>query len=145
MRANRIICVGNRTVESDRGGPLVFDRLQSAGLPEDVEVIDGGLGGLDLLAFVSGAARVVFVDSASGFGVAGEVVALDAQAVAQRADRAFGHGAGLPYLLRVLPELCDDPPSVSVLGLEGEPTEAMVEEAARRALSLARGVPGGAR
>ena len=47
--AVRIICVGNRLVAADAAGPQVHDRLAGRPLPPGVELVDGGLQGLDLL------------------------------------------------------------------------------------------------
>ncbi len=73
----RIICIGNRFVEEDSAGYQVFQELSLKPLPEDVELIDGGLAGLDLLRFIEGAEEVVFVDSISGFGSNGDLQLLE--------------------------------------------------------------------
>lgn len=136
----RIICVGNRLVPEDALGPRVYDRLRDAELPARVEVVDGGLHGLNLLGIVDGTRRVIFVDSLAGFSRPGELVELSASEASAGADGPLGHDSGLGYLLRAVPLACDEPPStVIVLGCEGEPDESLVERVASRALSLALG------
>ncbi len=138
--AARIICIGNRLAAEDQAGPRVFDRLGAAPLPPAVELADGGLAGIDLARLVEGVERVVFVDSVAGFGRPGRVVVLSAAEVAAEAEAGFGHGAGLPYLLRMLPVLLDGPlPEVAVVGVEGAAGDAAVEAAAGRSLALAVG------
>jgi hydrogenase maturation protease len=135
-----IICVGNRYDPRDAAGPHVYDRLAAGGHAPDVELVDGGLCGLDLLRFVDGAERVVFVDSVSGFGKPGEVMILNAADVAASADGAFDHGSGLPYLLRVAPLVCEKTPAeIIVVGLEGAPDSSALDVAARMAAALAEG------
>ena len=65
---NRIICLGNPFVESDSLGPRVFAELSARGLPPGVELIDGGLAGLNLLRFLDDCQRVVLADVVLGAG-----------------------------------------------------------------------------
>jgi hydrogenase maturation protease len=136
----RIICIGNRYVPEDAAGPLVYERLRGETLPDDVELVDGGLAGLSLLRLLEQVERVVFVDRAVGLGAGDGIVVLDAARVAALAEGSFGHSAGLPYLLRVLPAVCEGPlPQIWVVGVEsGKPEEERtIEEAASLALKLA--------
>ncbi len=138
----RIVCIGNRYRPEDDAGPRVYSLLRGSALPDGVEAIDGGMSGLDLLASVERAERVVFVDCVSGFGRAGEVLVLDPEEVATAASPRYDHAAGLPYLLRVLPAVCDGPaPEVIIVGIEGRADGAAVAAAAELALKLARGEP----
>ncbi len=134
----RIICIGNRYDTRDEAGPKVYDRLAQNGLPHDVEVIDGGLAGLDLLRFVDGSERVVFVDAVSGFSHRAGVVVVDVDEVMEQTSAPYDHAAGLPYLLRVLPEVCQGTtPEIFLVGLEGPPGEEAVLAAAELSLALA--------
>lgn len=161
MKTKRIICVGNRYVSEDAAGPKVYERLLQGVLPLDVEVIDGGLAGLNLLRFVEGAERVVFVDSISGFirpnenkENENEIVVLEAADVASVAGNRYEHSAGLAYLLRVLPDVCEGIiPHILLVGIEGQLDEKVIDEVAALALKIAldsgrdagcNGLPGGA-
>lgn len=133
----RIITVGNRYVPEDAAGPRVCDRLRAQALPSDVEVIDGGLAGLDLLGFVEGAERVVFVDRSVGASPQA-VFAAPALELELGDSAGYDHGAGLGYLLRMLPKLLDGPqPEVLLVGVEDEPSAPVVEQAATLALQVA--------
>ena len=131
----RIICIGNRHVPEDSAGFKVFSRLSKMTLDGDIEIVDGGLGGLDLIRFVEGAKSVVFVDSIAGFGKGTMVLSSDQ--VAALADAEFSHRAGLPYLLRVLPAVCDGPlPEIKIVGIDNKETSAaIVKQAAALALT----------
>lgn len=119
MARTAIICLGNRYAAGDDIGLRVYDRLAGATLPEGMEVIDGGLLGLDLLQLMEGRRRVVFVDAVAGVTDIGSIVTLSQEQVAAYAG-AYGHGAGLPYLLRMLPEVCEPPlPEITLVGVEG--------------------------
>jgi hydrogenase maturation protease len=135
---NRIICIGNRYLTEDAAGYEIYLRLQQLILPDYVELVDGGLGGLDLLRFVEGCRQVVFVDNVQGFGRPGEIVILGAKDVAKLSDKTFEHAAGLPYLLRILPQVCDGPvPHVRLVGIEGPVEGAVYDDVAQTALRLA--------
>ena len=146
-KPKRIICVGNRYVPGDDTGPKVYDFLLGVSLPPDVELIDGGLMGLDLLRFLEGAERVVFVDSVSGFSRPGEIVTLDEAGLVVKGTAAdYGHSGGFGYLFRVLPEVFEGRiPAMTLVGLErpkasvGKPDETedeIVESIARQVLRI---------
>jgi hydrogenase maturation protease len=142
----RIICIGNRYIPEDAAGPEVYERLLQYALPSDVEAIDGGLAGLNLLRFIEGAERVVFVDRVSGFGQpdpgkrdrSREIVVLEAADVTVAAEGQYDHSAGLAYLLHVLPEVCEGAmPPILLVGIEGHPDERVIDQAAALALEMA--------
>lgn len=138
---NRIICIGNRYVVEDAAGPAVHDFLWRRPLPADIEVIDGGLAGLDLLRTVEGAERVVFVDSLMGYADKPGVYPLDPWAVVAEAAGGYGHESGLAYLLRVLPAVCEGAlPEIFLIGIEGPLQEETIAEAADLALGIAAGI-----
>lgn len=134
----RIICVGNRYRPEDSAGPMVYDLLVSNRLPGDIEVIDGGLAGLNLLRFIHGADRVVFIDAVNGFRPSGGVIVLNAEDASRHADTIFGHSAGLAYCLRVLPEVHDSKlPEIFVVGIEGATDPDKILKAAEMSLKIA--------
>lgn len=134
----RIICVGNRYAPEDRAGPEAYDRLSKRVLPPEVEIIDGGLAGLDLLRFLEGAERVIFVDSVSGFALPNQTVILAPEDVAPSASERHDHSSGLAYLLRILPEVWEgDLPQIILIGVEGHADDETIDEAANLALKTA--------
>ena len=136
----RIICIGNRYAAEDAAGPAVYDHLRRLPLPPGLELIDGGLAGLDLLRYLEGAELVVFVDSVSGFGDRSTVLILAEEEVAALANSRYDHSAGLAYLLRILPEVCEGAlPQVKLIGIEGHPDQAAIHEAAALALKIVGG------
>ncbi len=140
MSVNRIICIGSRLVQSDAAGPLVFDRLEQLDLPEGVSAIEGGLAGLNLLPLLESGGRVVFVDAVAGFTDHGSLVILDREAVLRETrPSSFGHNAGLPYLLAILPHVCEGelPKEIVIIGLEGVCSDRIINEAARLSIEIA--------
>jgi hydrogenase maturation protease len=136
-----IICIGNRFIEEDAAGPRVFDRIQSMQpLPAGIDLVEGGLAGLNLLPLLEQGGRVVFVDAVRGFTKTGAIVLLTHQEILQAPGNIhFGHGAGLPYLLAVLPKVCDGelPEEMVLVGLEGWCMAETIEKAAKMSVSIA--------
>jgi len=57
-----ILGVGNLLLSDEGVGVHVARRLQAGPLPEEVEVLDGGTGGFELMDVVRGKERLVVVD-----------------------------------------------------------------------------------
>lgn len=109
-------------------------------LPSDIELIEGGLAGLNLLPFLERGGRVVFVDAVSGFTRPDEIVQLDRREIRGSQDPGhFDHGAGLSYLLAVLPWVCEKemPEEIVLVGLEGKCSRQTIDQAARLSVQLA--------
>ncbi len=136
--AARILCIGNRFVGGDDFGLRVYDTLAGMERPADVEIVDGGLAGLNLLRYLEDGLQVVFVDAVSGFAPTGEITIIDGDIIARQATGRFGHEAGLPFLLHILPAVVDNPPPrIRLIGCEGEASDGAVLDAAHLSLQLA--------
>ena len=62
----RILCIGNRFIYPDNFGMLVYDTLKNRHL-QDIEVVEGGLGGLNLSPYFEDDSKLLIVDFAQGF------------------------------------------------------------------------------
>ena len=143
MGPNRIICIGNPLHPADRAGHLVLAELADRRLPPGTTVTDGGLAGLNLLPLVEGARRVVFVDSLLEDG--GPVQVLVPGDPRLQADVTYGHGAGLGYLLRLLPAVIEGPvPEICIVAVPADRGAELAGRAATISLELAAGKPAGA-
>lgn len=132
----RIICIGNRLFAADSAGPLVYDILQQTALPPGIDLIDGGLGGLNLLPFLEQTDLVLFVDSVSGFQQDGGVLVIDPLHDLY-VDETFGHDSGLAFLLHAAPKVLDEPlPAVYLVGIDGPPLPRYCRQAAEECLRL---------
>lgn len=137
----RIICIGNRFIEEDAAGLAVFTEIEKMQpLSPEIELIEGGLAGLNLLPLLEQGGRVVFVDSVRGFTQPGEIVLVDCRKQMPPGNAGhFDHDAGLAYLLAVLPRVCEGelPREIVLVGLEGRWSEKTIERAARLSLDIA--------
>ncbi|MBF0099974.1 MAG: hydrogenase maturation protease [Desulfobacterales bacterium] len=134
----QIICIGNRYVSEDAAGPWVYDFLKQKQLPPDITLIDGGLSGLDLLRFVEKAERVIFVDRLLISDKSDDVVILKANELFSEMTTTYDHSSGLPYLLRMLPIVCEGMlPDILIVGIAGNINQVLIEKAAMIAVELA--------
>ncbi len=137
---NKILCAGNRYCPDDSFGPLVYDHLLMKSLPSDVEVIDGGLAGIDLLHHFETANRVVVVDRIHGFGEPDKVHTLLWDEFIQCNMVEYGHSEGLQYLLLCLPALGITPQvEVILVGMDGLADSTAIASGARMALEALNG------
>ena len=136
-----IICIGNRFLTDDVAGMEVYDLLQQmSSLPEEVELVEGGIAGLNLLPLMERGGRLVFVDAVTGFTEPGQCVILTGADI-QKIGRpvSFGHEAGLAYLLSIFPKVSEgDPPKeIFIVGLEGACSSLVIKQAAGLSLQIA--------
>jgi len=136
-----IVCVGSVWMENDLAGQKVYEHFQTLALPPDIEVYQGGLAGLNLLPLLEHGGRVVFVDSVKGFASPREVVIMDREQIVKKRGQHYGHQAGLPYLLAVLPLVNPGtmPHEIVLVGIEGPVSREAIEKAARLSLQIATG------
>jgi len=134
-----IICLGNRLLQTDSFGPCVFDYLQKQNIQKEIEVIEGGTAGLNLLSLLEGRDRVVFVDAVAGFAPTGEIVILDLEKIIESTkDYRFSHDINLAYALSVMPMvLTAIPTEIVLIGLEGNWNGHEIKKAAAMSIEFA--------
>jgi hydrogenase maturation protease len=147
-----VMGVGNLLLSDEGIGVHVARRLQSMRLPSDVEVIDGGTGGFELIGFLSGRARVVIVDCLAADAPVGTMICATPDQLDLRwGDASSAHQSGLSELLYHA-RLLVPPPEIVILGVVGEIPiqpgiglseflEPLVDEIASQALRVAQQSP----
>lgn len=65
--SNQVIVIGcgNILRGDDAVGPTLVRHLWEIGIPEDVTIVDGGTGGMDVAFKMRGAAKVIIIDAAA--------------------------------------------------------------------------------
>jgi hydrogenase maturation protease len=125
-----VLGVGNPLRGDDGVGPRVIQELEDRRLPEEVETLDAGTGGLDLLHLIEGRSRVIIVDAADVDRVTGptarEQIAPgefirftpDQVHLVDAADRLSFHHAGLAEVLALARALDRPLPPIVVFGVQ---------------------------
>ena len=58
----KIICVGNRFVYPDNFGILVYEYLKSIKINQNISIVEGGVGGLNLATHFDDECKYLIVD-----------------------------------------------------------------------------------
>ncbi len=115
-----VIGLGNPLRGDDGIGPRVVTELRRRGLPEGVEAIDGGTGGMDLLRLMEGRDAIVVVDAAEMGREPGTFVRFTSEEVRMhlRTGRFSLHDAGLPEALALASALNHPLPPITFFGVQ---------------------------
>ncbi len=122
MPKTLILGVGNYLLSDDGLSVHVLERLvQTERLPEEIEVVDGGTCGLDLLQFLEGITNLIIVDAVNAGKEPGTIIRLSGEQVpAYLSMKISPHDIGLPDLLATAKLRDLYPPNVVVLGVQPE-------------------------
>jgi len=96
-----VLGVGNKLMSDEGVGVHVIERLaEKFKLPEEVQVLDGGTLGLDLLYYLEGIENLLLVDAADTGKEAGTMIRLqDEQVPAFMSIKISPHQIGVPDML----------------------------------------------
>lgn len=134
---NRIVCVGNPFIQGDDFGARVHERLIQRSWPDDVQVIDGGIAGLNLLNVFDDCERLIFVDSVAHDAASDAVLVLQGDELVT-SEAAYHHASGLGYVLQADKAIrSNDFPRVFLVGAGAQANDDVVAEAAQRCAQLA--------
>lgn len=147
-----VVGFGNLLMGDDGVGIHVVRELAGAGLPDAVELVDGGVSSLEVLGSLLGAARIFIIDALTGGGEPGAIYRLTPDDLgAAPAPPAFSlHEFSLAQSLALLARTATLPPIV-IYGVEpacmdyGLELSPPVAAAAKRVVALiTKEVAGGA-
>lgn len=119
-----VIGLGNPLMADDGVGIAALERLRAAGAPPDVELVDGGTWGMNLLPVIETAGRVLLMDAIDAGGAPGTLHVLErAQIPRYLATKISPHQVDLRDVL-ALAELRGTLPEQTVaLGLQPQRVE----------------------
>ena len=115
-----VLGIGN-TILSDEGfGVRVVEFLQKKyAFPDNVQLIDGGTLGVELIHFVAGTSKLLIIDSIDGGTEAGKIFHLrDAEILKHFTQKISAHEVGIQDILTML-EITDKKiPCVELIGAQ---------------------------
>ena len=91
----KIICIGNRFAYPDNFGILVYEELIKQDI-SDLEIIEGGVGGLSLIPYFEVDEKILIVDFAIGY----EKNILNQNDIQKINISEFNHSTAFLYLLK---------------------------------------------
>ena len=116
----RVIGIGNPLRGDDGLGCRVIDELQRLPLPEQVEAVDGGTGGMKLLSLFADAAGILLVDAVDMGLAPGTLVRCNGQELLEESrycGAGDGHSGSLPQTLQLV-ALLQPLPEIVFIGLQ---------------------------
>lgn len=124
-----VLGLGNTIMADDGVGPRAIEYIQQQGqLPDDVELLDGGTLGLDLLPRLEGVARLIIVDAVETGQPPGTLVRLAGHEVPLALEAKLSpHQMGLKDLLAVARLMDQLPEEIVLLGVQPASIEMAAE------------------
>jgi hydrogenase maturation protease len=115
-----VLGVGNKIMSDDGVGVKVVELLQSRyTFPDNVELLDGGTLGLDLLPKLQGISHLIMVDAVETGGRPGTCVRLTGEELPKVLERKISpHQMGLKDLLAVAWLLGHSPAELVLVGIQ---------------------------
>lgn len=130
MKKTLILGVGNYILSDDGLSVHVLERLQADNLiPDEIQMIDGGTCGLDLLQYLEGVSNLIIIDAIkTRDGIPGSIIRLDGDQVpAYLSVKISPHDIGLPDLLATAKLRDLYPEKIVVFGIQPASLELGVE------------------
>jgi hydrogenase maturation protease len=130
LKKTLILGVGNYILSDDGLSVHVLERLQANNLiPDNIQMVDGGTCGLDLLQYLEGVSNLIIIDAVkTRDGIPGSIIRLDGDQVpAYLSLKISPHDIGLPDLLATAKLRDLYPEKIVVFGIQPASLELGVE------------------
>jgi len=112
-----ILGLGNILLGDEGVGVRVVEQLLSHPLPDEIEVIDGGTAGYELINFFEGKEKVIIVDAVKTDDTPGSVYKMDLSVVQEDETVQLSlHQIGLKNVFRMA-SMMDLNPEVTLIGI----------------------------
>ena len=112
-----ILGLGNILLGDEGVGVRVIEQLLSHPLPDEIEVIDGGTAGYELINFFEGKEKVIIVDAVKTDDTPGSVYKLDLSVVQEDETVQLSlHQIGLKNVFKMA-SMMDLNPEVTLIGI----------------------------
>ncbi|OFV67550.1 MAG: hydrogenase maturation protease [Candidatus Syntrophoarchaeum caldarius] len=126
MKKVLILCCGNPLALDDGIGIYVLEELRKEELPDYVELVDAGTGGLSILNLIEDAEKIIIVDAVRTGGDIGTIHIIKGNDLPEPESVNFSlHDLGLVDVLRIgetiMPESMPD--DITIVGIEVEKSD----------------------
>ncbi len=121
MKRTLILGIGNILLRDEGVGVRVIEAMQDMELPGDVELLDGGTSGADLVDYVADRRKVIVIDAAKMDCKAGTIFRFGLEDLVQKAEGTISlHEFGLLETMTAAKQLGCAPQEVIIFGIEPE-------------------------
>jgi hydrogenase maturation protease len=116
-----ILGIGNILLKDEGIGVHVAQTMEGMSLPHDVEVMDGGTMGIDLLYYIEGREKVVVIDAIRAGDKPGTIYRFTDKNLAQKKDLLrTAHGIDITDAINTARLLGTKPDKIIFIGVEPE-------------------------
>jgi hydrogenase maturation protease len=134
-----VIGVGNVLLSDEGVGVHAIQALEELELPDGVELIDGGTASLNILEFIKGRRKVIFIDSVKGGSKPGALYRFRPEDITpQQPITTSLHQLGLMEMLSLAELSGQSPGEVVIFGVEPARLDLKLELSAEVAAVLPR-------
>ena len=114
-----VLGIGNVLLRDEGVGVRVIEQMQKMSLPDDVELVDGGTAGADLLDVLAERQKVIVIDAVQADCKPGTVLRFTANDLVRPGGVGMSlHELGLGEALTMTKQLGCEPKDVVVLGIK---------------------------
>lgn len=114
-----VLGIGNTMLKDEGIGVRVAEKMMEMSLPPEVEVMDGGIKGLDLLYYIEGRKKVIVVDAVKAGAPPGTLFRFtDNDIAAKKGIMRSAHGIDFSDVIAVARFTGTKPAEVIFLGVE---------------------------
>jgi len=123
-----ILGIGNILLKDEGIGVRVAEKMKAMNLPPDVEVMDGGTGGLDLVYCIEGRKKVIVVDAVKAGSPPGTLFRFtDKDLAGKKGVMRSAHGIDFSDVIAISNFLGTKPEEIVFLGIEPAELSASME------------------
>lgn len=116
-----VLGLGNLLLKDEGAGVVVVQKMKDMALPPDVEIMDGGTKGLDLLYYIEGRKKVVVIDAVRAGEPPGTMYRFTDKDIADKKGLfRSAHGIDFTDALRLSEFFKNKPDEVIFIGIEPE-------------------------
>ncbi len=114
-----VMGIGNSIQKDDGVGIHVIQELCSHDIPEDVEILDGGTAGVDLVRFLKNRKQVILIDAVNGEQPPGTIFRFTPNDLKTRIDNLDSlHSVGILETLEMAKLMRIEPEETIIIGVQ---------------------------
>ena len=119
-----VLALGNPIRSDDGVGIFALQSLEEdPRVPGDVELVEGGTKGLELVSYISGMSRLLVLDAVDVGAVAGRIICIQGTELGSLPGKGNVHDLALADILNALRLLGQEPQETVLLGIQPGTTE----------------------